>query len=322
VHEGAVGKPACTLEISDADFMAMATGQADAMKLFSTGKLKISGDVMASQKLGFLKKLTPEMVLAETKKRTGGGAGAGAAAPAAGGAPAGYTPTVDDAFEVFGEVIKQNPDVVTKVGVVYLFKVGSKAFVVDLKNGAVTAGEGSGECTLELSEPDFLDLTQGKADPMKLFTTGKLKISGNVMSSQKLQALFKIDPAKAIEAVMQRRGVGGAGAPASGPATAAAPARKAEPNAPKFFAALEKRIAENKTLASEVRASVTFKITDPDASKTYELGSGTAATLTVADADLPSLGSGNIRSLYQHGKIRVDGDVTVAHRLGFLKGLL
>ena len=49
----------------------MATGQADAMKLFSTGKLKICGDVMASQKLGFLKKITPEMVLAETKKRTG-----------------------------------------------------------------------------------------------------------------------------------------------------------------------------------------------------------------------------------------------------------
>ena len=69
--------------MSDADFLAMATGQADAMKLFSTGKLKISGDVMASQKLGFLKKITPEMVLAETKQRTGGGAGAAAAAAAA-----------------------------------------------------------------------------------------------------------------------------------------------------------------------------------------------------------------------------------------------
>ncbi|MBA3455208.1 MAG: SDR family NAD(P)-dependent oxidoreductase, partial [Deltaproteobacteria bacterium] len=55
VTEGVAGKAVCTLEISDADFMAMATGQADAMKLFSTGKLKISGDVMASQKLGFLK---------------------------------------------------------------------------------------------------------------------------------------------------------------------------------------------------------------------------------------------------------------------------
>src|SRR5205085_12523946 len=101
VHEGAVGKAACTLEISDADFMAMATGQADAMKLFSTGKLKISGDVMASQKLGFLKKLTPEMALAETRKRTGGGAAAAAAAPAI---AADYTAATEDAFDVTEEV--------------------------------------------------------------------------------------------------------------------------------------------------------------------------------------------------------------------------
>ena len=44
--------------------------------------------------------------------------------------------------------------------------------------------------------------------------------------------------------------------------------------------------------------------------------------MTIADADLPALASGNVKSLYQHGKLRVDGDVSVAHRLGFLKGLL
>jgi 3-hydroxyacyl-CoA dehydrogenase/3a,7a,12a-trihydroxy-5b-cholest-24-enoyl-CoA hydratase len=198
VHDSAVGKAACTLEISDADFMAMATGQADAMKLFSSGKLKISGDVMASQKLGFLKKITPEMVLAETKKRSGTAELASKDVTPA----AAYTPTVDDAFEVFGEVIKTNPEVCQKVGVVYLFRVGGKPFIVDLKNGAVKQEVGAAECTLELAESDFMDLTQGKADPMKLFTTGKLKISGNVMASQKLQSLFKIDPKNAIETVM------------------------------------------------------------------------------------------------------------------------
>ena len=28
------------------------------------------------------------------------------------------------------------------------------------------------------------------------------------------------------------------------------------------------------------------------------------------------------KDLYQHGKLRVDGDVSVAHRLGLLKGLV
>jgi 3-hydroxyacyl-CoA dehydrogenase/3a,7a,12a-trihydroxy-5b-cholest-24-enoyl-CoA hydratase len=306
---GLTAKAACTLEMSDSDLLAMSRGEADPMKLFSTGKLKITGDVMASQKLGFLKKITPDMV-----KPSGAPAAAAAAAPAA------YTPTVDDAFEVFAEVLKQNPEVPAKVGVVYMFKVGGKPWIIDLKgSGGVKQTDGAAECTLELAEADFLDLTQGKADPMKLFTTGKLKISGNVMASQKLQALFKIDPSKAIEAVMARRGAGGAPA-AAAPAAAAPAAKSADPNAPKFFAALDKRLADNKGLAGEVRAKLTFKVDGNE--KTYDLGGNTVATISIADADLPALAQGNVKSLFQHGKVRIDGDVSVAHRLGFLKGVI
>ncbi|HEY1553344.1 MAG TPA: SDR family NAD(P)-dependent oxidoreductase [Kofleriaceae bacterium] len=308
LSRGIVGKPACTLEMSDLDLLAMSRGEADPMKLFSTGKLKITGDVMASQKLGFLKKITPEMVKPSSTSTST--------------STTTYTPTVADAFEVFAEVIKQNPEIPSKVGVVYKFKVGPTPYVLDLKNGAgsVAQNDGAAECTLELSESDFLDLTQGKSDPMKLFTTGKLKISGNVMASQKLQALFKIDPSKAIETVMARRGGGGAPAPAATASAPKAAATSADPNAPKFFAALDKRLADNKGLADEVRAKLTFVV--GDANKTYELGGATAATITVADADLPALAQGNVKSLFQHGKLRVDGDVSVAHRLGFLKGVI
>jgi (3R)-3-hydroxyacyl-CoA dehydrogenase / 3a,7a,12a-trihydroxy-5b-cholest-24-enoyl-CoA hydratase / enoyl-CoA hydratase 2 len=327
VHDSAVGKAACTLEISDADFMAMATGQADAMKLFSSGKLKISGDVMASQKLGFLKKITPEMVLAETKKRSGGAAQA-AAASVPGGLPADYQPTTEDAFDVIQEFLNQNPSVTEKVGVIYGWKVGDKKYLLDLKSvpGKVTQGEGAAECTLELSEEDFLAMTQGKADPMKLFTSGKLKISGNIMASQKLNFLAKMDPSKAIEVIAKKKGLGGGGAGTSAPATApaaSAPTKSAsEPTAPKFFAALSKRIGENKAVANEVRATITFNVTDPAATQTFDLGGDAKAFLTIADADLPALASGDVRSLYQHGKLKVDGDITVAHRLGFLKGLI
>jgi 3-hydroxyacyl-CoA dehydrogenase/3a,7a,12a-trihydroxy-5b-cholest-24-enoyl-CoA hydratase len=65
-----------------------------------------------------------------------------------------------------------------------------------------------------------------------------------------------------------------------------------------------------------------FNVTDPAASKSFSLGGNTTATLTISDADLPALATGNVKSLYQHGKLKVDGDVTVAHRLGFLKGLI
>ncbi len=141
----------------------------------------------------------------------------------------------------------------------------------------------------------------------------------HVMASQKLQALFKIDPSKAIEAVMARRG-GAAPAASAAPAPAAAAATPTAQNAPKFFAALDKRLGDQKSLADEVRAKLTFVVGDHK--KTYELGGTTAATLTIADADLPALAQGNFKSLFQHGKLRVDGDVSVAHRLGFLKGVI
>ena len=63
-------------------------------------------------------------------------------------------------------------------------------------------------------------MTSGKADPMKLYMGGKLKISGDLMASQKLDFLKKIDPKLAQEAIARKRGGGGA-------ATAAAAMRKA-----------------------------------------------------------------------------------------------
>ena len=47
-------KPGCTLTISDDDFIAMASGQTTAQKAFFGKKLKISGNIMLSQKLGQL----------------------------------------------------------------------------------------------------------------------------------------------------------------------------------------------------------------------------------------------------------------------------
>jgi 3-hydroxyacyl-CoA dehydrogenase/3a,7a,12a-trihydroxy-5b-cholest-24-enoyl-CoA hydratase len=328
VTEGIAGAAACTLEMSDADFMAMATGQADAMKLFSTGKLKITGDMMASQKLGFLKKITPEMVLAETTKRTGGGASAAGAAPVAPAAAA--EPTISEVFAVIADHLASNPELAGKVGAVYQWKIGGAPWVLDLKtgSGSIKPGEATADTTLEIAERDFLDMTQGKADAMKLFTTGKLKISGNVMASQKLEFLRKMDPRRAIEVVAKLRGGAAPAAASPGAAPAAAASSAAEPQAGKVFAALTRRLADHPGLEQEVRATVRFDVKDPAMSQTLALGGADPnkvdAVLTISDADLASLASGKAtaRQLFQHGKLRIDGDVSVGHRLGFLKGLI
>jgi 3-hydroxyacyl-CoA dehydrogenase/3a,7a,12a-trihydroxy-5b-cholest-24-enoyl-CoA hydratase len=328
VGQGGGAAAQCTLEMSDADFMDMATGKADAMKLFSTGKLKISGDVMASQKLGFLKKLTPEMVAAEMQKRVGAGAGGGADAAAA--TP---EPTSWDVFVAIRDHLARNPGLVGKVGNVYLFKLTDPAsqWTVDLKHdrGSVSEGAvGTADCVLEISEADFLAMTKGESDPMKLFTNGKLKITGNVMASQKLDFLQRIDPEQAKQAVSAARKAGGGAA--VGPAS---PAPAVEAKAPAVFAALTKRLAASPELGAEIGAKLAFVITAPDAAwlvdasgktPTVTQGRGAAdATITLADADLAALAGGaSARDLYQHGKLRVDGDVSVAHRLGVLKGLI
>ena len=59
VSAGAGAKPDCTLTISDADFVAMATGKLTGMAAFMGGKLKISGNMALAQKFS---------ALAETKK--------------------------------------------------------------------------------------------------------------------------------------------------------------------------------------------------------------------------------------------------------------
>ncbi|HEY3815720.1 MAG TPA: SDR family NAD(P)-dependent oxidoreductase [Polyangiaceae bacterium] len=329
----------CTLELADADFMLMTSGKADPMKLYMGGKLKISGDLMASQKLSFLQKIDPKLALeAITKKRGGAPAtppagGAPAAAPAQGAFGSG------DVFIAIEDHVARNPDLVTRVGKTFVFKLTNpdSAWTVDVKNGkgAVTTGAmDKPDTTLELSDADFLDMTSGKADPMKLYMGGKLKISGDVMASQKLDFLKKIDPKQALEAVTKKKG-GAAPQAAAQPAAAAPAASTAQAKAPAILKALGERLAKTPALAREYGGAVIqLDVKNPDGSWVIDLtGSGAvregkdakaATVLRIDDADLVALtrDPSQAQSLYQHGKLRVDGDVRPATKLSFLKDLV
>ncbi|MEM9491662.1 MAG: SCP2 sterol-binding domain-containing protein, partial [Myxococcota bacterium] len=337
------GKAQCTLALSDGDFMDMATGKADPMKLFSSGKLRISGDVMASQKLDFLKQITADMVVAQMDKRLAGGS------PSAGSAGAAETAAEATSWDVFIAIrdhIERNSELVAKVGIVFQFKLHEpdSVWTVNLRDGSGSVDRGETvkpECTLEITEADFLAMTRGEADPMKLFTGGKLRISGNVMASQKLDFLQKIDPEQARAAVAKARAAGGPEAEAAPSASAAA-----QTQAPAIFAALTERLAAKPELAGEVAAVIQFDLADPRSVTTpgapapehswvVDMSGATpsvregraddpATTFTLKDEALVALVSGetSAQHLYQHGEIRIDGDVAVAQRLGFMKGLI
>jgi len=314
VASGESAPAQCTLALSNDDFMAMCTGKADPMKLFMDKKLKISGDLMASQKLEFLKKIDPQSVIDAMNKRGGGAAVATPAAAPPQGSISG------DVFLAIQDHVERNAAEMQKIGVVYLFKLTNpdSQWTVDLKAAKVAPGETTKpECTLELSDADFQDMTSGKADPMKLFMDKKLKISGNVMASQKLEFLKKIDKNAAAAAVAAKKSAGLVPTPAAAPKASSGSSN----NAPKIFEALKKRLVENPKLASEIGARLTFVV---EGTK-YPIDFGSdkeAAVITINDEDLTALAKdASPQSLYQHGQLRVDGDVRLAHKLGIFKGV-
>jgi (3R)-3-hydroxyacyl-CoA dehydrogenase / 3a,7a,12a-trihydroxy-5b-cholest-24-enoyl-CoA hydratase / enoyl-CoA hydratase 2 len=317
----------------------------DGEKIVFRCKVKERDKVVISNAAVELYKEIPKAREKEKKKT------APAAAGNAGQAAATGEPTSPEAFAVIGDFIAQNGSLASEIGKTFLFKLTApeSAWTVDLKNGkgSVAAGGSAGDCVLELSDADFRAMVAGKADPMKLWTDKKLKISGDVMASQKLMFLKKIDPKRATEVVAKLRGAGGAGAanpvlgaasasaaaPAGGAPSAATPPLAAQ--APAIMKALGERFAKTPNLAKEVGAKVGLVvgdhawmldltgagvITDADASS---IKSNVVATLTLSDDDLLSLAKGeSVRDLYQHGRIRVDGDPRAVHKMNFFNGLV
>jgi 3-hydroxyacyl-CoA dehydrogenase/3a,7a,12a-trihydroxy-5b-cholest-24-enoyl-CoA hydratase len=277
VSEGKVGKPTCNLALSESDFMDMVSGKADPQKLFMGGQLKISGDIMASQKLTFLTEIDPAEIEAAMSANASRSGDELALVEAGGGA----SPSAD----VFGQIKKyvENHAELKDINTVFRFELTDpdSAWNIDLKKLEVTEGDGPrSDCTLKLSDAHFMDMVAGKADPQKLFLGGDLKISGDVMASQKLTFLTQLQEE--------------AGA--------------SEPEGANVDEILNKM--------KKPSAAILFII---DGAK-HTVGEGDPALTVGMDnetfAELAS--GGDAKALYMHGKIRVDGDLALARSLNEL----
>lgn len=240
-------------------------------------------------------------------------------------------PTSADVIAAIDHFLVENPAIADKAQTVFQIKLTKpdSLWTIDLKTGSAGPGEtAKPDVTLELSEENYVALQKGEADPMKLFSTGKLKVGGDMMSVNKLEALGDMP----FDLVLEKAAARASGRTVLAPA-AASQAR--EPLAPKLFDALAKRLEQQPSLAAEVDSVLQFYVRDPDSKWVVDLKNqpfalragetdGATTTITIADRDLAELGSSEAtaQSLYQKGKLRVDGDVQPAHRLNFLKGLL
>jgi 3-hydroxyacyl-CoA dehydrogenase/3a,7a,12a-trihydroxy-5b-cholest-24-enoyl-CoA hydratase len=325
---GTADAPDVTLELEDRDFLDMCTGKADPNKLYFGGKLKVSGNIMASQKLGFLQKMDPKFVTDAMAAR-GSPAAAATETPAASAGPSSAA-----VFAAIGKHLSLSKGLGEQIKTVFQFRLTApdSAWVLDMKSGDGAVRQGtadSADVTLDLADEDFVAMSTGKADPNKLYFGGKLKISGNIMASQKLAFLQKIDPRLLNEA--------------SAPAPVAKPAAK--PEAPKagkpgqageIFAALAKRLEKDAKAVNGLAGHVVqFRLREPEGVWVIDLSGKTpkveqvesskaAAVFGIADEDLVALAKGQaqVKDLFQRGKLRVDGDVKLARELGVLSKLI
>ena len=248
------------------------------------------------------------------------------------GASGPVEPTAADVIAAASDYLAENPSISENAQTVFQLNLSnpSSVWTIDLKAGSTGPGEASKpDATLQLDDADYVALQKGEADPIKLFSSGKLKVAGDMMSVNKLEALLKMPFELAVEKAEARvRGIASSAPPPS-------PVEISEPLAPKLFEALAARLGEQPSLADEVCAVLQFHVRNPDSSWVVDLNSqpptlragetdGATTTITIEDADLAALSSGEMttQSLFQRGKLRVDGDIQTAHRLNFLKGLI
>ncbi|XP_012235606.1 peroxisomal multifunctional enzyme type 2 isoform X2 [Linepithema humile] len=110
----------------------------------------------------------------------------------------------DAIFTAIAEQVKLNPDQAKKVNAVFLYNITvngkpTSEWTLDLKNAEVHKGKpksGKADATLTLDDNDMVEIALGKLNPQVAFMRGKLKISGNILLTQKLKTLMETNKAK------------------------------------------------------------------------------------------------------------------------------
>jgi NAD(P)-dependent dehydrogenase (short-subunit alcohol dehydrogenase family)/putative sterol carrier protein/acyl dehydratase len=115
--------------------------------------------------------------------------------PAAAGADSGGDLTVSGVFAGMADAFQA--DAAAGVDVVFQFNIsgdGGGDWVVKVKDGQIEIDEGTIDkptTVIKMGDEDFVALLKGDLNPMSAFTSGKLRIEGDIMKSQLIEKLFK-----------------------------------------------------------------------------------------------------------------------------------
>ena len=161
--------PDVTTTISAKDWVAITLGTLDGMSAFSSGRLKVEGNMgLLMKATQFFKKYSPPKI-----------------APVV---------TVEDIFGTMESRV--NPDGVKGVNANYGYVItgtGGGEWTVSLKDGVVKILKGlhTPNVTTSISAKDWVAITLGTLDGMSAFSSGRLKVEGDMGLLMKATKFFK-----------------------------------------------------------------------------------------------------------------------------------
>ena len=92
-------------------------------------------------------------------------------------------------------------DAAADVNVVFQYVIaGAGEWHCTIQDGSCTVADGihdNATCILKMADTDFLMMMNGQLPPMQAYTSGKLKIDGDIMKSQLIEKLFKFNTSNA-----------------------------------------------------------------------------------------------------------------------------
>jgi putative sterol carrier protein len=103
--------------------------------------------------------------------------------------------TVPAVFEQMPNAFQE--DAAVGVEVIFQFSIsgpGGGEWHAEIQGGTCTVADGRHEqptTTIKMNDEDFIALMSGSLNPMTAYTSGKLKIEGDIMKSQLIAKLFK-----------------------------------------------------------------------------------------------------------------------------------
>lgn len=330
VGAGEIAKPDVTIELDNEHVNTLFGGdQGEVQKLYFGGKMKVHGNVMASNKLSALAGMDPASIDAAKTARVS----AGVTTPAAAVVEAENAFVLADVFTGIKAFVSSKPQLSeqVKTSFQFSFHAPESNWFLDLKSAKPIAGEGvlpKPDVTIEMDAEYAPVLFSGdQAEVQKLFFGGKMKVHGNVMASNKLSVLSEMDPALITQAKADRlaKNTTGANPAASAPATKSS-------EAPAIFEQIAAHLSAKPVTAA--KGVVQFSLSDIDSTWCIDFSANPAqvtvgsaahpdAEITLSDATLQALCSGEqgLQDAYQRGDVRVDGDALLAREMKFLNAL-